>query len=241
VPLYRVLRGPIGPRIIHVAKNGPITMETLAMECTEQTSPSTPTVHEGSQQEESAGHPASAVERMLNQVGCLKHSTAGMYFYGSLTACHGEKIGPEAYKTYVVQLLKEAGDPSDPVERMLVEQLALAHHNVGRLHIEAARAEGLEQAKAFNAAAARLMNEFRHSALALKSYRAPTVSTGDRIGSRSSRTAADGRGSPKSNGAARNGATTPRSRNSKLDSERNNGHANRITEHLQESAPGRSR
>ena len=211
------------------------------MECTEQTSLNTPAIHEVSQQEEPDVHPASPEERMLNHAECLKHSTVGTYLYGSMTACLGEKIVPEAYKTYAVQLLQEAGSPSDPIERMLLEQLALAHHNVGRLHIEAARAEGLEQAKLFNSAAARLMSEFRHSALALKTYRAPSVSTGDRMGSRSSQATTDESGHPKRNGAARNGVARQSGRESKVNSKGSHRYANRITEHLQESAPGRSR
>lgn len=56
---------------------------------------------------------------------------------------------------------------------MLVEQIALAHHNIGRLHVQAARAETIQQANAYNSAAARLLAEFRRSVLALKSYREP--------------------------------------------------------------------
>jgi hypothetical protein len=39
-------------------------------------------------------------------------------------------------------VLHEAGDPKDPVERMLVEQLILAHHELGRLQFLAAEAKG---------------------------------------------------------------------------------------------------
>jgi hypothetical protein len=74
------------------------------------------------------------------------------------------------YDRYVTDLLQEAGNPSDPVERMLVEQLVLAHHKIGSLHAEAAGAKGTAAALC-NAAAARLMAEFRKSALALKTYR----------------------------------------------------------------------
>jgi hypothetical protein len=56
---------------------------------------------------------------------------------------------------------------------MLIEQLMVAHHNVGRLHMQAAAARDLEEARICNAAAVRLMAEFRRSALALRTYRAP--------------------------------------------------------------------
>jgi len=57
---------------------------------------------------------------------------------------------------------------------MMVEQIAMAHHTIGCLNIRAARAETLEQAKVYNAAAARLLGEFRRIILALKKYREPT-------------------------------------------------------------------
>jgi hypothetical protein len=56
---------------------------------------------------------------------------------------------------------------------MLIEQLMVAHHNVGRLHMQAAATRDLEEARICNAAAVRLMAEFRRSALALRTYRAP--------------------------------------------------------------------
>ncbi len=45
-------------------------------------------------------------------------------------------IGVAAFKVYRDGLLKEAGSPTDPVEIMLVEQLALAHHRVAQLHAQ---------------------------------------------------------------------------------------------------------
>jgi hypothetical protein len=54
---------------------------------------------------------------------------------------------------------------------MLLEQLALAHFRVGQLHAAAGGAQGAEAAKALNAAAARLLGEFRRTALALRAYR----------------------------------------------------------------------
>ena len=48
---------------------------------------------------------------------------------------------PRAFNLYLHRVLEESGDPQDPIERMLVEQLCLAHHNIGRLHVQAAAAE----------------------------------------------------------------------------------------------------
>jgi hypothetical protein len=59
-------------------------------------------------------------------------STAA-YLNGSLGPLFQGQMKPLAFNTYVRQLMHEAGDPKDPIERMLVEQLILAHHGVGRL------------------------------------------------------------------------------------------------------------
>src|SRR4051812_39005290 len=54
----------------------------------------------------------------------LKEETAGCYLYGSLSALVGGQIDAGAYRTYIDGLLREAGNPTDPLERMMVEQLA---------------------------------------------------------------------------------------------------------------------
>jgi hypothetical protein len=56
---------------------------------------------------------------------------------------------------------------------MLIEQMALAHLNVGQLHFKASTSGSIECAGVYLAAGARLMAEFRRSALALKEYRGP--------------------------------------------------------------------
>ena len=76
-----------------------------------------------------------------------------------------------AYKVYLERLLADAGNPTDPVEVMLLEQLALAHLRIGQMHVTAGRAQGLEATKILNGAASRLLGEFRRTALALRAYR----------------------------------------------------------------------
>jgi hypothetical protein len=65
-------------------------------------------------------------------------ATHGPFFHGQMK--------PLAFNSYVHQLLHDAGDPKDPIERMLVEELVLAHHNIGRLHVLAADAQGATEA-----------------------------------------------------------------------------------------------
>jgi hypothetical protein len=104
----------------------------------------------------------------------LRETATAMYLYGS-SAGTFPKVETAAFSRYVQKLREDAGDPADPVEQMLVEQLALAHHAVGRLHLKAATAETLNEAAIFLGAAARLTAEFRKTALALKSYREPAA------------------------------------------------------------------
>jgi hypothetical protein len=76
-----------------------------------------------------------------------------------------------AYKTFLDGFIKDAGNPTDPVETMLLQQLAVAHFRIGQLHIGASHATGTESVKLYTAAASRLLGEFRRTALALRAYR----------------------------------------------------------------------
>jgi hypothetical protein len=76
-----------------------------------------------------------------------------------------------AYKVYLERLLEDAGNPRDPIERMMLEQLALAHFRIGQLHVSAGHARSTEAAKIYNSGAARLLGEFRRTALALRVYK----------------------------------------------------------------------
>jgi hypothetical protein len=89
-----------------------------------------------------------------------------------------QRVSPVSAQLYLSALFKEAGDPKDPIERMLVEQAALAHHRLIDLHKRANRAELIDHVKVFNAAAIRLTGEFRRLALALRTYRSPVTPTG---------------------------------------------------------------
>jgi hypothetical protein len=80
-------------------------------------------------------------------------------------------IDVEAYQLFRDQMLSDAGHPSDPVERMILEQLILAHLNVGLFQYKATNAGTIQATAAYASAAARLIAEFRRSALALQAYR----------------------------------------------------------------------
>ncbi len=82
-----------------------------------------------------------------------------------------------SYKLHLEQILEEAGNPTDPVERMMIEQLALAHLRIAQLHVGAGQAKATEAIKVYNAATARLWGEFRRTALALRAYRTSAPKT----------------------------------------------------------------
>jgi hypothetical protein len=125
------------------------------------------------------GQPAQQTSQASLEQGVknLKGEMAACYLFGSLAPLVGQQIDNGAYRLYLAELLREAGNPSDPVERMLIEQLALAHHNAGRLLVKAASSQSLREASGYNASAARLMAEFRRSMLTLKKYRSLGFST----------------------------------------------------------------
>jgi len=83
-----------------------------------------------------------------------------------------DKISPDAFKQYRDILLEDAGSPSDPIEIMLFEQLALAHFAIGRLQVRACIMDNAKLSVAFSDAATRLLGEFRRCSLALEDFRA---------------------------------------------------------------------
>ena len=85
----------------------------------------------------------------------------------------GPKVDGYDAKDYLAKFLRDAGQPTDPIERLMLEQLALAHFRLITLHGQASRATQPEAMKIFNAAAVRLMGEIRRYALAIRAYRLP--------------------------------------------------------------------
>src|SRR5262249_1507928 len=80
------------------------------------------------------------------------------------------KVNPKS-GVYLDSFLREAGAPSDPVECLLLEQLLIAHHSLGRLSVLAGARVNLAEVTACLTTVARLMAECRRSGLALQIYR----------------------------------------------------------------------
>jgi hypothetical protein len=81
------------------------------------------------------------------------------------------KIGTSGCRVYLDDLVKDSGNPVDPVEIMLLEQTAMCHLLSMKLQSKASGAEGTEAIELYLSGAARLSSEFRKTALALKEYR----------------------------------------------------------------------
>jgi hypothetical protein len=135
------------------------------------------------QQAPAREHASSTIDRKESQEKAeqdamnIKDDTGAAYLYGSLAPLFGQQIDQKAYRVYLDRLMRDAGNPSDPLERMIVEQLALCHHAIGRLHVKAAGSRSVQETTAYTAAAARLMAEHRRSTLALQTYRTPAPVT----------------------------------------------------------------
>src|SRR5436190_224261 len=67
----------------------------------------------------------------------LGETSGALFMYASMGGVFAQ-VGPAAYKLFRDRLMIAAGDPTDPIEVMLLEQVALAHFNIGRLHLRSA-------------------------------------------------------------------------------------------------------
>jgi hypothetical protein len=93
-----------------------------------------------------------------------------MFMFGSMTHVLTD-FDVASFRRYRDKLIADCGHPRDPIEVMLIEQLALAHMNTGLLFHRAAAAGSVECAAAYLAAVTRLMAEFRRTAISLPAYR----------------------------------------------------------------------
>ena len=79
-----------------------------------------------------------------------------------------DQIDPRAWRLYLDQILQDAGQPTDPIKIMLLEQAAICHLQSLQLQGEAKLADDTSEAEICHAAAARYTAELRKIALTLK-------------------------------------------------------------------------
>src|SRR5208282_2876261 len=100
-------------------------------------------------------------EIIAQQALNLKDVTGASQMYIAVSSSIAPDISTEAFKQYRKTLLEQAGSPTDPIEIMLIEQIALAHFHIGRLHLKSCSTAQAQLAVAFADAATRLTAEFR--------------------------------------------------------------------------------
>ena len=115
--------------------------------------------------------PAELVDTSEHYATHMRETTSAMFICSNMKPVFNELDG-DACRLYRDRLIADCGHPKDPIEVMIIEQLALAHFSNGLMQSRAASAREIEATAAFSNAASRLMAEFRRSALALQAYRA---------------------------------------------------------------------
>ena len=91
-----------------------------------------------------------------------------------------QQMDTYAFKSYRDKLVADCGSPTDPIMVMMIEQIALAHFNIGRLQFRSATAGTIEAARAYGGLATQLLAEFRRSCVALQALRLSAGHAGGR-------------------------------------------------------------
>jgi hypothetical protein len=121
--------------------------------------------------------------------GQIREGAGPAFLYGSMAAMF-PKIDTAAFKIFRDRLLADAGNPSDPIEVMMIEQIVLAHMNIGRLQFKSATSDSLDAAKVYGGLAIQLLGEFRRTCLGLQALRTSTRSATGTIANPSTAVAA---------------------------------------------------
>jgi hypothetical protein len=116
--------------------------------------------------------PAAPVLSAAERAAKLRDLGPGAYLSGAASVL-GE-MDLAVWRVVVDDFLRELGlsAASGPVARLIAEQVLLAHHAVGRLHLRAAGRTSPAEVAAYHGAVARLMAECRRSFAALRACRA---------------------------------------------------------------------
>lgn len=125
-----------------------------------------PTFNQSSSAPEQSAHPSMTVDLQASVVkrGITPTALAMVLDMENM-------IGAAGCRVYLDDLVKDSGNPVDPVEIMLLEQLAMCHQYSIQMQALSKKAEGTEAIELYLSGAARLSGEFRKTALALKEYR----------------------------------------------------------------------
>ena len=130
----------------------------------------------------------------------LREVSAAGYLHWAVSTSLSHDLNPAAFKLFRDRLLQDADNPTDPIEVMLIEQLALAHFNIGRLQVRSCGAASPQLQVAYSDAATRLLGEFRRCTLALEDLRAKQDARRERNADADGvkkKASAEGNGSPR--------------------------------------------
>jgi len=174
-----------------------------------------PSVSCGSETPKDVPHDDVPSEQIVaEQASALKESAGAGYLYGTIAGAIGDSCNPSAFLVYRNELMQQCGDPTDPLETMMIEQISLSYHAIGALRLRSSLASSAESAIAYSDAGTRLLAEFRRCILALEDYRVRgTVRRRAREehgeDAKAASGAKNGQGSPDTAGKAPNGAKLP--------------------------------
>ena len=110
----------------------------------------------------------------------LREMTGAAHLSEAVAKSLTDRIPGEAFKIYRDRLIQDSGNPTDPIEVMLIEQIAMAHFHIGRLYLRACHTDNHKLATAYADAATRLLAEFRRCTLALEDFREKQAARKDR-------------------------------------------------------------
>ena len=143
-----------------------------------------------------------AIARCLKEADVVERALPASFLRTIVFKNTGSLVSPAGFRTHLDQLFAAYGNPTDPVERMMLEEMVFAHFRIGDLHALAAGAESSDLNVAYTEAARKLTGENRKMALALRQYRSSVVPSQVVINNQQNVTAADGAstvGSPEKN------------------------------------------
>ena len=112
----------------------------------------------------------TASEVSAHFAGQLRDTAGAAFLFSSMVGTF-RQADTAAFRRFRDQLLADAGAPADPIEVMMIEQIVLAHMNIGRLQFRSSTAESVEVARGYGCMAAQLLAEFRRTCLALQAFR----------------------------------------------------------------------
>lgn len=115
--------------------------------------------------------------QIQSSVGQLHHFSGLVNLLPEFQDLFNSQIPLQALDIYLHQTLEAAGQPTDPILRMLIEQFVAANHKISRLNRMSAAATSVEAARAYDASSVALLGEMRRLALSIKTYREPTSQT----------------------------------------------------------------